>query len=87
MFPDKRLRRSLYAFQVRCVHQKSGCEWIGELGELERHLNLSPKLGKKLVGCAFATVACTHCCEYFQRRHVHVHETESCPQRPFSCDY
>ena len=31
VFPDKRLRRSLYAFQVRCVHQKSGCEWIGEL--------------------------------------------------------
>ena len=87
VFPDKRLRRSLYAFQVRCVHQKSGCEWVGELGELDRHLNLNPKLGKKLVGCAFAAVACTHCCEYFQRRHVHAHETESCPQRPFSCDY
>ena len=87
VFPDKRLRRSLYAFQVRCVHQKSGCEWTGELGELDRHLNLNPELGKQLVGCAFATVACTHCCEYFQRRHVHVHETESCPQRPFSCDY
>ena len=87
VFPDKRLRRSLYAFQVRCVHQKSGCEWIGELGELDRHLNLNPELGKQLVGCAFTTVACTHCCEYFQRRHVHVHETDSCPQRPFSCDY
>ena len=87
MFADKRLRRSLYAFQVRCVHQKSGCEWTGELGELERHLNLDPKLSKQLVGCAFVEVACTHCCEYFQRRHVHAHESESCPQRPFSCDY
>ena len=87
VFPDKRLRRSLYAFQVRCVHQKNGCEWTGELGELERHLNLNPELGKQLVGCAFVTVACTHCCEYFQRRHVHAHESESCPQRPFSCDY
>ena len=87
VFPDKRLRRSLYAFQVRCVHQKSACEWIGELGELDRHLNLNQELGKKLVGCAFATVACTNCCEYFQRRHVHAHETESCPQRPFSCDH
>ena len=87
MFADKRLRRSLYAFQVRCVHQKSGCEWAGELGELDGHLNLNPELSKQLVGCGFAAVACTHCCEYFQRRHVHVHETESCPQRPFSCDY
>ena len=87
VFPDKRLRRSLYAFQVRCVHQKNGCEWVGELGELEKHLNLNPELGKQLVGCAFTTVACTHCCEYFQRRHVHAHESEVCPQRPFSCDY
>ena len=76
-------------------------EWTGELGELERHLNLNPELSKKLVGCAFAEVACTHCRECFQRRHVHAHEysvvsrgharlaheTESCPQRPFSCDY
>ena len=86
-FPDKRLRRSLYAFRVCCVHQKSGCGWAGELGELDRHLNLNPELGKQFVGCEFADVACTHCCEYFQRCHVHVHESESCPQRPFSCDY
>ena len=72
---------------MRCTHQKNGCEWAGELGELDRHLNLNPELGKQLVGCAFATVVCTHCCEYFQRRHVHAHATESCPQRPFSCDY
>ena len=87
VFADKRLRRSLYAFQVRCVHQKSGCEWTGELRELDKHLNINPELGKQLIGCAFAEVACTHCCEYFQRRHVHAHESESCPQRPFSCDY
>ena len=87
VFSDKRLRRSLYVFRVRCVHQKSGCEWTGELGELERHLNLNLELGKQLIGCAFAEVACTHCCEYFQRRHVHAHQSEACPQRPFSCDY
>ena len=69
------------------MHQKSGCEWTGELGELDRHLNLDPELSEQLVGCGFAAVLCTHCREYFQRRHVHVHETESCPQRPFSCDY
>ena len=87
MFPDKRLRRSLYAFRVRCVHQKSGCEWIGELGELERHLNPNTELGRQFIGCAYAEVACTYCHKYFQRRHVHAHESESCPQRPFSCDY
>ena len=86
-FPNKGLRRSLYAFRVRCVHQKSGCEWTGELVQLDRHLNLNPELGKQLIGCEFAAVACTHCCEYVQRRYVHAHQTDSCPQRPFSCDY
>ena len=86
-FANKGLRRSLYAFQVWCVHKKSGCEWTGELVELDRHLNLNPELGKQLIGCAFAVVACTHCRKYFQRHHVHAHESEACPQRPFSCDY
>ena len=86
-FPNKGLQRALYSFRVRCVNQKSGCEWTGELGELERHLNVNPEQGKQLLGCVFAEIACTHCCEYFQRRHVHAHQTEACPQRPFSCDY
>ena len=86
VFPDKRLRRSLYAFAVRCIHQKKGCQWTGELGELDEHLNLDPKRRKQLVGCAFAGVAWS-CYEYFQRRHVHAHQSEACPQRPFSCDY
>ena len=83
-FPNKGLQRSLYSFRVRCVHQKSGCEWIGELGELDGHLNLNPDLGKQLNGCEFATVACTHCCEYFQRCHVHAHESE-CPKQASNC--
>jgi len=88
-FPNKGLRLSLEAFRVRCVHRKSGCEWTGELRELDRHLNinLKPELSGRLIGCEFAAVACTHCCEYFQRRYVHAHQTDSCPQRPFSCDY
>ena len=69
------------------MDRKSGCDWTGELGELDRHLNLNPELGRQLIGCDFADVACTHCCERFQRRHVHAHQTDSCPQRPFSCDY
>ena len=86
-FPNERLRRLLYASRVRCVHLNSGCEWTGGLGELDTHLNLNPELDKQLIGCAFAAVACTRCFEYFQRRHVQTHESESCPQRPFSCDY
>jgi len=87
VFSDKRMKQSLCAFQIRCTYQNSGCEWTGELGELDRHLNLYPELGKQLNGCEFAAVACTHCCEHFQRRCVHAHENESCPRRPFICEY
>ena len=86
-FPNKGLQRSLYSFRVRCTHQKSGCEWTGELRELDGHLNLNQELNKRLIGCEFAAIACTHCYEYFQRRCVYAHESESCPQRPFSCEY
>ena len=87
VFPDLRLQRSLYAFHVWCSHKTEGCEWSGELSQLEKHLNESPKLDEQLVGCQFAEVECHHCCELFQRRYVTAHQIEKCIRRPFSCDY
>ena len=87
VFQDKRLQRSLYAYHVRCYHEKDGCQWTGELGELDKHLNIHPKLGEQLIGCQFAGVECHHCYELFQRRHVTTHQTLECIRRPFSCVY
>ena len=87
VFPNKGLKRSLYAFKVRCSHKKEGCQWAGELGELDKHLNVSPKLHEQLVGCEFSEVECHHCCELFQRCYVTAHQIEDCIRRPFSCDY
>ena len=87
VFPDLRLQRSLYEFLVWCSHKTGGCEWSGELGQLDKHLNESPKLHEQLVGCQFAEVECHHCCELFQRRYVTAHEIEKYIRRPFSCDY
>ena len=88
VFPDKRLQRSLYGIRVRCTYQKEGCSWIGELGELTKHLNEDPELGEHcLVGCDFAKVECIHCSEHFQRRFVANHQLNECPCRPFSCEY
>ena len=87
VFPDKRLQRSLYQFRVRCEHQKEGCEWSGELGQLDKHLNENPGLGHQLDGCEFTRVACIHCVQLFERRLVTAHQIGSCPRRPFSCDY
>lgn len=88
LFQDKRLQRSLLELSVRCPHVKEGCEWMGELGGLEKHLNENPIFGENfLVGCEFAAIECVHCAEPFQRRHITAHQMEECLQRPFSCDY
>ena len=87
VFPDLRLQRSLYEFCVWCSHKTEGCEWSGELSQLEKHLNESPKLHEQLVGCQFTDVECHHCCELFQRRYVTNHQIRQCIRRPFSCDY
>ena len=87
VFPNKGLKRSLYVFRVHCSHKKEGCQWTGELGELDKHLNANPKLHEQLVGCEFSKVECHHCYELFQRRYVTAHQIEECIRRPFSCDY
>ena len=72
---------------MRCEHQKEGCEWSGELGQLDKHLNENPGLGNQPDGCEFTRVACIHCVQLFERRLVTAHQIGSCPRRPFSCDY
>ena len=57
-FPNKGLQRSLYAFKVRCSHQKDGCEWMGELGQLDVHLNKDPPPEKRHNGCPVTTISC-----------------------------
>ena len=39
MFPNKSLKRALNQSEVLCTHSKDGCEWTGELGDLQHHLN------------------------------------------------
>ena len=38
LFSNKGLKRSLHQIDVLCTYSKDGCEWTGELGELEHHL-------------------------------------------------
>lgn len=57
-FMDKRLQQTLYEFKVYCTHKSKGCEWTGELRDLDGHLNLVPSAGKSLEGCPFALINC-----------------------------
>ena len=86
-FPDKRLKRSLYSFKVRCSHQKDGCEWTGELGQFDVHLNKDPPSDKQLTGCQFADIDCLYCEEKQQRQYIQGHQNEHCTKRPFGCEH
>ena len=87
VFFNKGLKRSLYEFRVYCCQRAEGCDWVGELGELDRHLNLQPPPEKLLVGCQFSEVDCTYCVQPFQRRHVLAHQSDDCPKRPYACQH
>ena len=64
VFEDKRLQRSLFSLKVYCSRRGEGCEWSGELGMLERHLNANPTPGERFLGCRFVGVCCAHCAKF-----------------------
>jgi TNF receptor-associated factor 4 len=79
----KELIREVNALTViRCPQKELGCQWEGELGQLERHIN--PGAGATSTqGCEFIVVGCAyHCGAQFQRRLIKEHEMEACPKRP-----
>lgn len=81
ILPDKRLSRTLKAMKVYCLHSKSGCDWQGELGQIEEHLSSSDK------GCAYIQVKCKDCNMWMERKKISYHQLDECPKIPYSCDY
>ena len=84
---NKGLKRTLNEFRVYCSHRLSGCEWEGELGKLDEHLNSDPLPERQLEGCPFAVIECPHCKEGVHRYKIAGHQLELCPQRPYTCEY
>ena len=75
-------------FKVLCVNQRKGCEWIGELGEIDAHLNSdSPSFERQTKGCQYVEVECVYCLNRVQRLDIQSHMKELCNKRPFSCQY
>lgn len=87
VYPDKRLFRTLKTMKVCCAHVKSGCDWQGELGEIEGHLNTAGPTDGKLTGCTYVKVCCNYCGIKMERGSLSHHQLDACPKRPFSCDY
>ena len=86
-FEDKRLKRTLYAFKVYCTNKRQGCQWEGELRQLNDHLNSTPSHEKQQEGCQFTLIKCIYGSGLFQRSDIQLHQDLHCPKRPYSCKY
>ena len=78
----KKLVREVNALVIHCPQKELGCEWEGELGQLQQHLN--PGAGvSSTQGCEFLMVKCAyHCGAQLQRRLIQEHEMDTCLKRP-----
>ena len=83
--PDRRLQRTLNSLQVYCSFKEVGCEWVGELGGLCEHLNVSPSDDYKDSGCPFVQLECCYCKGKFQRQFLLDHAKNTCQKRKFTC--
>ena len=69
---------------IWCPNRKTGCEWMGQLGKLDRHLKEKTAEGE----CQFAEVSCPYSCgKRTQRRLLLDHTVLTCSKRPFTCQY
>ena len=81
---DPYFRRQILALQVRCCHKGRGCEWVGGLGEIEKHLSVGVLEGE----CGLVAVACPlECGALVKRKSLDEHKTRECIRRPFVCEY
>ncbi len=80
-FLDKGIKQSLYGLKVHCSHQKDGCEWTGELRQLDEHLNTDPLPETQLDGCPLTIINCDFhhvgCAVKLPRQDMPEHQRES----------
>lgn len=75
----KGVMREVNSLAVYCTERANGCDWTGDLGQLQCHLNL----GSRDSGCGYLTLECANQCgEKFARRDIAKHEGEECLNLP-----
>ena len=85
--PRKWLQRALYQLEVYCTYKRDGCEWVGALEQLDKHLNCDAGADILTNGCGFVHLKCHKCSESVRRKVYEVHISDLCEQRPFSCEF
>ena len=79
--PYKALEREVRWLHIYCTNKEKGCEWQGELNDINHHLGNSD-------GCQFEGVKCSNECEkMIERQYLTIHVETECPRRKVNCQY
>ena len=84
---SRKTKRFIDNLRCYCSNQREGCEWNGELQELDNHLNENPTNKNRLDGCNFTKIGCQYCHEMLPRNEMGEHQENVCQQRQFNCEY
>ena len=80
---DKRIEREIRAMSVKCCHAEEGCDWVGSLSDLERHL--TSKSNKE---CGYVMTECPSGCGMCMlRKELQAHAKAVCKLRSVCCEY
>ena len=78
---NKALKREVDELEIRCIKQRVGCLWVGELKSLPGHL-------KSDSGCGYEEVQCSNKCgAKMIRKELEAHLAQQCPLRKIQCQY
>ena len=66
-----------------------GSHWVGELGELDGHLNKNPPEVTQMNGCHYTEIKCKLCNDPFKRslNVLEDHQYNHCPKRQYACPH
>ena len=73
---DRQFQRKVLDLPVYCSKKREGCTWKGELRDLETHVHSRRDSVDVEAECRYG------CGRRYQRRFLHDHEVNDCPQRP-----
>ena len=80
-FPNKAVDREVKSLHIFCTNKEKGCEWQGELNNINNHLGNSD-------GCQFEEVKCSNeCGKMIQRQYLTNHVEIDCPRHKIKCQY
>nr|XP_058940193.1 TNF receptor-associated factor 3-like [Pocillopora verrucosa] len=79
IFEDKFAQREILSLPVQCANHCDGCDWSGELGQLEKHESQ----------CLYAKIQCVHpgCSAMVRKNDLPQHLVEECSCREQQCQY